>query len=262
MLRFTEDWLSATNKSLIAVAAGLTDNRPFLDPEAIIAIGKVTHLIQPVRSDRHSNGKPQFAWSLVEGLKFDAMVTGIRDTMHDLVWPILIKVEMEGAATSFYPRLKIHGIGLANKLPRGPSENSVGRNDRTGATYLAMSLENIRASAMKIDAMVPRSNREVRSWSSISRAIGTDFCHRENIHARTEAEFIAKNLWTMQGDAGLATLEEGNIEKLKWLVGNRFVSEELHDLDTNPRGNSLKAEDVIEQIARFVSCRHMPEIEP
>ena len=239
-------WLKASETRLQAALKAPGSVVPFLDPEATLAIGAAGCAMKPRRHPNHA----KFDWSFIEGPELDSLVAEIRSVMPETAWPILFYLEADGARGN-WPTLRIREVGMANTMPRTRASFSESRGDRSGAGRVARTLNDIAETAARVGSMLPPTNREVRSWSSISNITGVDFCSRENIHAKTEAEFILKKLWTMSGTEGIDQIASGDRSGLSWLMGDRFVSEEIFDLDSDPGGKVLRAEDALDQLDLF-----------
>lgn len=180
------------------------------------------------------------------------LVTALRGVMPEIAWPITLHLSVEGIDRhgSSWPQVICGGIGAANwQMTPWNRSSPLMRKARSGFAYEG-GLDAIAEGLTLVAEICPPTNREVRSWSSISYLM-TEFCHNENIHARSEAEFLLKIRLFHEGvDAIREVIRTGVFAPRNNEDGLRFTSIDLENLGEDPRGTRVRSADIFASLTK------------
>lgn len=190
-----------------------------------------------------SAAKTGFEAEAFKGEAFDAMVAAIRASCSDKAWPVMIRLEIDHSRR--WSPVSIVEYGMAGQWLREPR----GGKD-------ARPLDDIAEASQLIDRMCPPTNRPIRAWSSQSNLSGADFVNVEEIHARSEAEAILKELHNILGLQRLRDIAAGGpMPDEDWITSVRFIAADIEDLDLDPMGRRLTGRDALSQISDFMQSQ-------
>lgn len=193
----------------------------------------------------------------LDAASLPALVTALRATMPEIAWPITLHLSIEGIDRhgSSWPQVTCAGIGAANwQMTPWNRSSPLMKNGRGGFAYEG-GLDAIAEGLTLVAGICTPTNRDVRSWSSISYLM-TEFCHNENIHARSEAEFLLKIRLFHEGvDAIREVIRTGVFSPRNNEDGLRFTSIELEGLAENPCGTRLRSADVFASLTSSLESK-------
>jgi len=209
-------------------------------------------------STRARHGKPlDISEAELSGAGLPDLVDALRSSMPGIAWPITLHLEIQGLDRhgSSWPQVSCTGLGAANWQMTHFNRSSPLLKRGRGSFSCEGGLDAIAEGLQLVSEVCPPTNREVRSWSSLSYLM-SEFCHNENIHARSEAEFLLKIRLFHEGLEAIREVAETGIFKPRNNEdGLRFTSIELEGLDEDPRGRRLRSSDVFAALAGHLAGR-------
>lgn len=202
---------------------------------------------------RARHGKPlEVSEADLSSAGLSDLIDALRSSMPGIAWPITLHLEIHGLDRngSSWPQVTCTGIGAANWQMTPFNRSSPLLKKGRGSFAYEGGLDAIAEGLQLVAEICPATNREVRSWSSISYLM-TEFCHNENIHARSEAEFLLKIRLFHEGiDAIREVIRTGTFKPRNNEDGLRFTSIELEELGVDPRGIRVRSADVFASLTK------------
>ncbi|MCE6958753.1 hypothetical protein LAZ40_06790 [Cereibacter sphaeroides] len=187
----------------------------------------------------------------------ETLVEAIRARMPDIAWPVTLHFEVHGAERhgSRWAHVSLAGIGAANhQMDRSGRHSPLMVARRHSFGEYEGGLDAIAEGLHLVARICPPTNREVRSWSSLSFIMG-EFCHNENVHARSEAEFLLKMRLFNDGIPAIREiLETGRFTPKHNEDRMRFTSIELPDLDLHPLGKMARSSEIFAAVAERLTA--------
>lgn len=191
--------------------------------------------------------------------ELDELVSGLRERMPAIAWPITIKIRMDGLATigahrHAYVTPKCCGIGYANIV-----QNLLGLSDHHEIFHRASNwlssgmqgLDNLADALDPIAEILPPTNNPVMAWQEMCDMMGVAHASGDPIHAKSEIETVLKQMLRDEGPAALHEMiaqrkfvRQNNIEHT-W-----FVSTDIGYLDEDPMGRVARADDLLESFEK------------
>lgn len=202
----------------------------------------------------------------MRGPAFRAFDAEVRGAMPAVGWPLRLRLTLLGFADRIWWRPRPTGMGVCGKLFGSFGERSndmVVMTSRWSGNGEVAGLDRLVEGMRLVDLACPPSNRPIGAWSTSSDLIGSTHVHIEDIHARTEAEFILKQSLFRRGLAGFREMiAAGRFEPMRNDERCWFVVTELGDLDRNPLGVNRRFLDAVDEINDRLTWSQTAELEP